>query len=185
MKPTILTIRGEYFDFTNPEDSEFGIEDIAHALSHICRFCGHTKRFYSVAQHSVIVSQIVAPEYALEGLLHDASEAFLGDVSSPLKSLLPEYKSLEHRIEPVVAARLGASWPMSQEVKRGDLVALVTEQRDLMNRTKHNELWTVTEGVEPLPGKIHPWFSWYAKWRFLRRYRELTQPVPLREAVFE
>ena len=83
---------GEYFDLLEPDRSVYTINTIAHALSNLCRYTGHVNRFYSVAEHSVFVSLAVPKKFALEALFHDASEAFLGDVSSPLKKLLPEYK---------------------------------------------------------------------------------------------
>lgn len=168
--PTILLHSGRYFSFTEP--TPLTIEEVAHALAHICRFTGHCRRFYSVAQHSVLVSRLVPPELALQGLLHDAVEAVMGDMSGPLKRLFPEYKALEHRIEAVVLAGFGLPAELDPRVKRADLVALRTEQRDLMN--KRGGLWTCLDGIEPDPEFILGQPPHIAVFSFLARYDELT-----------
>lgn len=173
MTPTILTVEGEYFDFTAPEKWRGSIRTVAHALAHICRFGGHTQRFYSVAQHCVLMSYLVPPEHALHALLHEAGEPFAGDMPAPLKMLLPEYKALEKRIEAAVLTRFNLDPKLPECIKHADLVLLATEQRDLMTRGA-GEIWTSLEGVQPMARRIRPWPIFWARWRFLWRYRQLT-----------
>lgn len=174
MSNDILTAAGHYFDFDKPDQCKFGIDEIAHALSHLCRFTGHTRRFYSVAQHSVLVSKIVPREFALEGLLHDAAEAFIGDVAKPLKKLLPDYQALERRVEAAVFSRLGINPELPACVKRADLIMLVTERRDLMPYSP-GDSWTQLDGVQPLPERVSPVRPDVAFDDFLSRYRELIR----------
>lgn len=116
----IQVFSGNYVDLVNPDMNTILIEDIAHSLSNLCRFTGHTRHFYSVAHHSIAVSKIVPHEYALEALLHDATEAYLGDVSSPLKSLLGEYKLLESRLYRRIAKKFQIPEKTSEIVKLAD-----------------------------------------------------------------
>lgn len=170
MTPTILTASGNHFDLSTPEQSPIHISDIAHALANLCRFTGHCKQFYSVAQHSVHVSHLVPAEHAMAALLHDAAEAYLGDVASPLKALLADYRAIEARVEHAVLARFGLSLPLHPSIKTADLVALATEQRDLM----HAEPWAQLQGLCPDPTRIRPMPPTMSEALFLRRYWELT-----------
>lgn len=136
---SIITLQsGSIFDLLNPDSSSFTIEDIAHALGQTCRFNGHTKVFYSVAQHLVLCSYIVDKEHALGALLHDAHEAFVGDIVTPLKALLPDFKDLEIRIEKSVLNKFGLTYPLHPSIKQADLKMLATEKRDLLKRSDDN-----------------------------------------------
>jgi hypothetical protein len=171
MAQTIITASGQYFNLETPEPSDINIDDIAHALSNICRYTGHTRVFYSVAQHATLVSRVVPEECALYGLLHDAAEAYIGDVSRPLKALLPDYRLLEVGVEAAVFRRFRLTQPMPAVVKHADLVLLRTEQRDLLGADRH--VWQSTEGLEPLPIVIDPMPPAVARNAFLARFYEL------------
>lgn len=173
MRPDILTASGHYFSFTDPLNSFYTLDDIAHALSHICRFGGHVRRFYSVAQHCVMASYITPASDALAALMHDAPEAFVGDMPSPLKQLLPDYKALEARIEAAVFDCFDISLPLPASVKEADLIMLATEQRDLM--PPHDDEWATIKGVTPLPFPILPWDALTAKQSFIDRFNALTR----------
>lgn len=169
MNNEIQTHSGGYFNFRAPETHDFSIYDIAHALSHICRFTGHTHGFYSVAEHSVLVSMIVPKPLALKALLHDAAEAYLGDVSAPLKAMLPDYKAIESRVERALLTHFGVDPTFDPIIKHADLRALVTESRDLM------ALPIEIPGVEPTAYCITPLSPSEAAVVFLQRFFELTQ----------
>jgi DNA-directed RNA polymerase subunit H (RpoH/RPB5) len=168
-RPDILLRSGNFFNFLSPETSTITIEDIASGLANEARFNGQTRSFYSVAQHSVMVSRIVSPEHAWEGLFHDATEAVMKDLPKPLKRLLPDYQVLEHKIETAILAKLGITLPLHPSIKAADLVMLATEKRDLMPPHDHIE-WP---GVLPLCEVIEPLPPRQAYEMFMGRYREL------------
>lgn len=167
----IVMASGHYFSLTRPSTSNFTIEDIAHALANLCRFTGHCREFYSVAQHSVIVSEIVPPHLALAGLLHDAAEAFIGDVARPLKRMLPDYRKIEERIETVVWERFGLPPHRTPEIHHADQVALATERRDLLSERERE--WPLLGSIEPRSEIIIPLSPSEARIEFLRRYEAL------------
>ena len=127
---TICTYTGKMIDLENVKVEDIYIRDIAHALSLLCRYTGHTSKFYSVAEHCVLLSEAEnMPGTPLARLLHDASEAYLGDVSSPLKLLLPHYQYLENRVHKVIAEKYQVDF---DPVKPGDIAILMIEANALM-----------------------------------------------------
>lgn len=168
MRPTIQTYTGLEFDVTRPDPALIRIEDIAHALSCMPRFAGHTRWFYSVAQHSVHVSQLVPPHLAKAALLHDAAEAYILDMPTPIKLLLPDYCEMELDLLMAVSdALLGGGALVSAEIKHADMVALATEKRDLM---RNAAWWSVP--VEPDGARIVPLLPQQAEQLFLARWAE-------------
>jgi len=170
--PTMLLFSGVYFDFLDPEGSAFTIEDIAHGLAMTCRFGGQCRRYYSVAEHSVHVSRSVSREAAFAALMHDAQEAFVGDVIKPLKDLLPDYRKVEDRIEAAVFSRFGLSLPLPSEVAEADMAMLATEQIQLM---RNRDDWDYTRGRKPLPIVLRFWSPEEAEFHFLTRFYEVNK----------
>lgn len=131
----IQTHSGIKFYLLDPNPEDVLLEDISHALSMQCRFTGHTKFFYSVAQHSVLVSKYCDPKYALYGLLHDASEAYLSDIASPIKKTLNlnGYKDIERKLQFAIYNKFFLKDEEPPNVKEVDLRMLVTEAHSLMS----------------------------------------------------
>lgn len=131
----LTTYSGRQFHFDAPEAGMIVIADIAHALSNLCHWNGHCTEFFSVAQHSVLVATICPPHLARWGLMHDAAEAYCGDISRMLKSMLPTYKQIETRILKVIIDKLGLDWPEPPELKQYDNLALTFEAKHFMHPT--------------------------------------------------
>lgn len=161
----ILTRSGRKFDLANPTADMVDPTDIAHSLSMQCRFNGHTRHFYSVAQHCVLVADLVPAEHQLAALLHDATEAYVGDLVRPLKEGMGQYygnlgiacvyAATEDRVWQAICDRFDLDPILPACVKHADLAALATEKRDLM--PEHPEPWPCLEGVEPNAVPIDPW----------------------------
>lgn len=169
MTDWIQTYTGKQFFLINPRPEDVDIYDIAHHLSQLCRFVGACTRFYSVAQHSIILSHRVPEEFALWGLMHDASEAYIGDLSSPVKKDMFLFKEMERKILRVIAGCFGLKWPVPQAIKEADLRMRATERRDVMRRT----YWDWEIGAEPYEQFIMPIGSIQAEVSFLSRYNTI------------
>ena len=135
----IRTFSGKMINPLNPDSSQINLKDIAHALSNICRFTGHVRRFYSVAQHCVLVSSNCYLDNALAGLLHDASEAYLCDIASPVKHQ-PEftsYRIAETRLQNMIYKKYlnfeGSVFIEPVEVKQMDWGVFLVERQHLFN----------------------------------------------------
>lgn len=197
MGPWIATYGGRHFHPLDPRPEDIDLVDIAHALGNLCRFTGHTREFYSVAQHSVLVSQSLSGEsldVQLWGLLHDAAEAYIGDISKPLKDWMffspPEghpqegetrnVRDIEELILQAIAERFWLpvgpdDWDVGQfrNVLAADARALATERRDLID---DDAVWNIK--AEPWPSPIRPWGPKSSEVVFLGRAAELgIEPV--------
>lgn len=136
----IQTATGGQFWPMDPRAEDVVIDDIGHALAHLCRFAGHVRDFYSVAEHSVRVAYLLEswgedPRTVLHGLLHDATEAYLVDIPSPIKRspAMAGYRAAEDRLHRVIAERFDL-WPVQPDVvTQADRVLLATEARDLLH----------------------------------------------------
>jgi hypothetical protein len=153
-----------------PEDIDLG--DIAHALSLLCRYGGHVDRFYSVAEHCILMSQAVASENALAALLHDATEAYVCDVPRPLKRYLPHYQMIEASVWRAIAIRFGISETLPSEVDVADSSIILTERDALM--VKATPPWYQDGRFKPLPVTIEAWSPAEAEQRYLSRFAKLS-----------
>jgi hypothetical protein len=166
---TALVGGGQFWPL-DPRAEEIHLDDIAHALSMQCRWGGHVRTFFSVAQHCVLVS-LHCKRWPLKGLLHDAAEAYLVDVPTPIKKHLFGYSDIERGILGTIGERfdLGAALQdLPIEVHLQDGKALATEQRDL--RPKY-EFWAPPG--RPWRERIVPMSQPAAKRAFLRRAHDL------------
>jgi hypothetical protein len=178
----IQTFTGKRFDFQDLQESQICIEDIATALSRICRFNGHTSRFYSVAEHSVFMSYRVNRSIQREALMHDAAEAYIGDIARPIKyELACGLCEAEEDILRLIANQFDLDYhQLTVGIKHADLRMLETERQQLINNPME---WEVTRDVEPYPSMmIHRnetiltlpcWGPDMARKRFLERFDKL------------
>jgi 5'-deoxynucleotidase YfbR-like HD superfamily hydrolase len=175
--PYLQTVSGRWVNPFDPDPEQIDSGDIARALANVCRFGGHSRAFYSVAQHSVIVSRLVEErggdaEDVFAALMHDATEAYLGDMPHPLKhrsALGAAFREAEAHLERAIAERFSIRGDVP-EIKRADRALLATERRAFSAETWH---WPELEGVEPLELELTAWAPDEAARAFAERYAEL------------
>lgn len=154
MKFWILTHSGIQFDLENPTPEMVNIQDIAKALSQMCRFNGHCDRFYSVAEHSLRVAEKVPKHLQLQALLHDAAEAYIPDVTRPLKRMLPLFKQTERKIMQAIGAKFNMSLPICDDVTKADMRMLKTEKKILFSEEAAQHAW------DPDIESLQPYNDW-------------------------
>jgi hypothetical protein len=161
------TATGRQFWPLDPREDEIHIEDIAAALAKLCRYGGHCKRFYSVAEHCVLMANAAPEGLALAALLHDASEVYLADVIRPIKRHLTNYEHIEAELERIISQRFGLTWPMPPFVKRMDNMILADERDQAMGNPPAD--WRLTE--PPLGVRLQFWSPDKAEFEFLTAFR--------------
>lgn len=158
----LTTVSLHKVNLNAPAANVISVEDIAHALSHICRFNGHIQQFYSVAEHCVLLSKMVPEEYALAALMHDAAEAYTGDLTRPMRQLV-DIGPIEERFNEVIREKYRINIRFDcDEIVRADKRMLVTERPDL-----------AVIGVEPFPIRLNYWSPFQARCAFMSRFFEL------------
>lgn len=172
---TIRLRSGLYLNLAEPKPDQFTFRDIAGGLSKICRFGGQTEKFYSVAEHSWHCAQVAKDDGLSLGtqvaaLMHDAAEAFLGDVVKPLKIMLPDYKRLESLMETVIAEKFLIDFDRErQSIAEIDHAILIAERNSLF--VKDSVLWTGEEFARKLEIRPNLWNSVLAEQMFVQKAR--------------
>lgn len=165
LQPWLQTASGAAWPLLAPKPSHVNWRDVANSLARLCRFNGHVaeETFYSVAEHCCRVADALPADLRLHGLLHDAHEAFIGDITQPLKQAMatmgagPTLAALETTHDRAIFAAAGLPYPphpeVAKQVKHADLRLLATERRDLLAESRLP--WLAMP--DPLPAVIHPW----------------------------
>lgn len=163
------TFTGRQFFPLNPRPEDIDPVDIAHALSNLCRYNGHVRRFYSVAEHCVLMSRTVPAEDALWALLHDATEAYVGDMVRPLKKHMPDYCAAEERVALAISERFGIPEQMPESVRDADNRIILDERAALLGDPPAD--WGIPG--EPLGVDIQEWRPERAEREYLARLTSL------------
>jgi hypothetical protein len=175
------TFTGRRFPINHPKPELVDIVDIAHALAHICRYGGHCRRFYSVAEHSVMIATYArdvehrSKAQVRHALLHDAAEAYTGDIKRPVKNAVPAIRQAVRKVEAVVAGALGIPIDKPQWLVDLDTRIVADEKTALLGHPRDGTLWGhEARGILPLGMTVHGWVPEHAKAYFLNFYQEIA-----------
>lgn len=185
IRPWVQTASGGKFHLHDPSPEEVCLRDIAESLAKACRFNGHTQFFYSVAQHSCLVMDLLTSVEALPyGLLHDAHEAYTGDLITPMRHVLTMqagydvWEEITKDIDRAIHEAFGLKWPphptLLKLVEEADRQALATEKRDLMGK---GPSWGIRL-PRPSQSLIRPWTWPEAHHQFIERFHEISKKHP-------
>jgi len=167
------TRSGKRFYVMDPRPEDFDIESICWSLSNECRFGGHSE-FYTVLQHSCLVSDQLPQHLKLAGIAHDFPEAYIKDLPKPVKNMMPVYREIEQNIWLVMAGIWGLPEHLPFEVKIADCRMLLTERNQLMPDCENTRYWMMDDSYKPYDIKIDPWIPARARAEFLKRWAALT-----------
>lgn len=173
----VRTYTGRNLDLLDPDPKEIDIQDIAHHLAKLDRYNGAGHYSYSVGQHSLLVADALPKEYKLQGLLHDATEAYLGDVVSPLKKLLPDYRKIEQNVMNAVCKRFEITFPRPNIIKRADQAVMAAEMHQVVkwpDLPKKQGLPEPPKGIE-----IRPMDWKEVRQTFIERFKALRKEQEL------
>ncbi len=164
----IETFQGHQFYFRNPTPESIDLLDICHSLAMQCRYCGHTKKFYSVAEHSVMMARWMLEEgysieVALQALFHDAAEAYISDIPRPVKVTLPSFKELENLLDEAIFAKFNIRYPFDPIIKEADSRILVDERAQMMRQTDNP--WA-TDNLKAMEIDLQGWLPEQARREF-------------------
>ena len=180
-KTAVETSQGRAFEYQDLVSNRYDIKEIAAALSKQCRYNGHTSRFYSVAEHCIILANYAAAnlghDEAIQMLLHDAAEAYIGDHVLPVKNMLPEIRNLEDALDEIIAFQFGLAFPFPEYVKELDYSIVLDERRALFPNSRWT--WQAEQaGLKPLGVTIVGWSPEYAEAVYLQTWQALTGLKP-------
>lgn len=178
--PAFQTVSGTLFFILDPKPEDVSIYDIAHNLSMQCRYNGALPQFYSVAQHCVYVAEYmeargIRNRRCLKALLHDSHEAYIGDIVTPLKVVLPDYQQIEQKIDNAIFDKFDVPRGFDKMIKEADKAVFATEVRDLRGEHGYIPYPAAPKIMEPIPDiKIEPVDSKTAMNQFLQKYVQYT-----------